>query len=340
MNLIGIKTNKGIYVSQFNNVNNYNRYNNLSKYKINNQIPQPTFNNEWSFITEEPKIITQPQSPKKENYRYILKDETIQSDKIPLILTRGEVCCYDNEEYSWDWKTEYAHLCSLYTLKYDEIEQSDKNIEFTYEQIIEVDELNNIKNFDWEIYKSQWTHEGTRKITLYDLKYQLIDKIIFPSIYYEQHCPVILPSKKFYDIIRFYIKNNIDLKVAEITSDYDFCFTVKKRIKRNEPLTIKEEQLKNNGSHYAKPKFTTKTSQYAGSFTIFEMTHDEKGYKGYPILPEIAANNINKLQEKIDNILKNLIEFINTPVTLCPCCEGTGLKQKEDKINLNELIKW
>jgi hypothetical protein len=338
LSIIGIKTPKGIYITQYNGKDSYNKYSNLNNYKINGETPKPTFDNYWNIINEEPKIIEQPQSPIKENYRFILKDKSMACDKIPLQLQRDEVCYY--EDYDWRWKQEYIHLNSLYSLEYDEIEQLNKIVEFTYEQIIEVDELKNIKNFDWEIYKSQWTHEGTRKVGISDLKYQLIDKIMFPNIYYQQYCPVILPSKTFYDIIRFYIKSNIDSAVAEITSDYDFCFTVKKKIRRNEPLTIKEEQLKQNGHSYAKPKFTTKTHQYAGNFIVFEMTHNEKKYQGYPILSDIAADNIEKLKEKVNNILKNLIDFINESVSICPCCEGTGVKVKSNKINLNEMIKW
>ena len=337
LNIIGIKTPKGIYITQHSDKSSYNKYSNLNNYKINGKTPKATFDNCWNIIDEEPKLIEQLQSPMKENYRFVLKDKSMACDKIPLQLQREEVCYY--EDYNWIWKEEYSYLCSLYDLKYDEIEQSDKIIEFTYEQIVEVNELKNIKNFDWEIYKTQWTHEGTKKVGIGDLKYQLIDKIMFPNIYYQQHCPVILPSKTFYDIIRFYIKSNIDSAVAEITSDYDFCFTVKKKIKRNEPLTIKKEQLKLNGHSYAKPKFITKTHQYAGNFTVFKMTHNEKKYQGYPVLPDIAADNIEKLQEKVDNILISLVNFINEPVTICSCCGGTGVEVKPNKINLNEMIK-
>ena len=169
LSIIGIKTPKGIYITQYNGKDSYNKYSNLNNYKINGETPKPTFDNYWNIINEEPKIIEQPQSPIKENYRFILKDKSMACDKIPLQLQRDEVCYY--EDYDWRWKQEYIHLNSLYSLEYDEIEQLNKIVEFTYEQIIEVDELKNIKNFDWETYRSQWTHEGTRKVGISDLKY-------------------------------------------------------------------------------------------------------------------------------------------------------------------------
>lgn len=339
LNIIGIKSPQGIYITNYNSDSSYNRYSNLNHYIINDKVPKSTFDQYWNFIEEEPKKITQPQSSKRDNYRYVLKDKSMISDKIPLQLQKDEVS-YNDEDYGLKWKEAYSHLSSLYNLEWDEIEQPDKIIDFTYEQILEVDELRNIKDINWEIYRTSWTHEGTRKVNIDDFKYQLIDKIIFPKIYYQQHCPVTLPSKRLYDIIRFYIKSNIDLKVAEITSDYDFCFTVKKRVKLQEPKEIKVEQLKANGKSFSKPKFTTKIHHYAGSYEIFKMTHKEKGYSGYPILPDLIAENINKLEEKVDNILNKLIEFINKPVSICPCCNGTGLEQKENNIDLNEMIEW
>jgi len=169
LNIIGIKTTKGIFVTQYNGKDSYNKYSNLNNYKINKETPKPTFDNCWNIINEEPKIIEKLQSPTKENYRFVLKDKSMVCNKIPLQFQREEVCYY--EDYNWIWKQEYIHLVSLYSLEYDEIEQPNKIVEFTYEQIVEVNELKNIKNFDWETYRSQWTHEGTRKVGISDLKY-------------------------------------------------------------------------------------------------------------------------------------------------------------------------
>lgn len=336
LNIIGIKTPQGIFISNFNGKERNYKYANLNGYKVNNETPKLSFDSNWNIVNEEPKIITISQPPLKENYRYALKDISMASDKIPAELSREEANYV--EDYEWVWKDEYAHLISLYKLEYDEIEQPDKEIEFVYQQIVEVDGLKNIKDFDWEIYKTEWIHKGTQNVSIENFKFQLIDKIMFPKLYYQQYCPVTLPSKTFYDIIRYYIKNNINPIVAEITSDYDFCFTVKKKVKRIEPLVVKKEQLKSNGRSYAKPKFTTKVHQYAGSFVIFEMTHKDKCYNNYPVLPDIIGDNIDELQKKIDNILHKLIEFINKPVTICECCNGTGISQEVDKYDLNELI--
>lgn len=340
LNLVGIKTPQGIYISNFNGESNYNKYSNINSYKVNGENPKSSFKNGWSFINEEPKIITVKQSPFYENHRYVLKDKSIASDKIPLQFQREEVN-YKDDDYGWEWKEEYVHLKSLYTLEYDTIDQPDLEVEFTYEQIIETDELREVKNFDWDIYRTRWTHEGTRKVSIDDLKYRIIDEIILPEIYLKQKCPVTLPSKAFYDIIRYYIKTNIDKNVADITSDYDFCFTVKKKIKRSEPLIVKKEILKTNGRSYATPKFTTNVYQYASSYEIFKMTHMESKYKEYPILPDLHAENIDELETKVNVILDKLIKFINDPVCLCKYCNGTGLEQdtNTDVVNLEDLIK-
>lgn len=54
------------------------------------------------------------------------------------------------------------------------------------------------------------------------------------------------------------------------------------------------------------------------------MTHQNEQYKGYPIIPEMCANNENELKEKVDKWLENLIEFINEPLCQCPQCKGLG----------------
>jgi hypothetical protein len=331
--LIGIKTGEGIYISRFSGGDRWGSYHFSVPYKINGEYPKKTFDSNWYLIDKEPEIITEVLNPLRTNLRYDLKDPSLASDKIPLSLPKDLVWVED-----YGWKDEYKHLESLYKPAYDEVPQPEKVIDFEYSQIIETDKLDQVKDFEWDIYRTQWTQDGIRKVVANDLEYQLIDKIRFPKIYYQTHCPVMLQSQILYKIISNHINNNIDSKVAAVTSNYDFCFTVVKKIKLEQPKNIKEQVKKKNGGSYNPPKFVNKVIHYAGDVKVFEMTNEKDRYQNYPVLPSLYADNIEEIENKLNNILDNLMEFINTPVSLCPHCKGSGVLHEVKPVDLNKLI--
>lgn len=334
LNLIGIKTPQGIYIADYRQDATWNQYGNLTRYIINGNNPKPTFDNNWFLIESEPKTITFPVSPDRVNYRYELKNPELASEFIPLTLTKEEVIVDDEG----DWLNgNYSELKPLYQSKWDEIPQPDKIVEFTYTQILETDNLKDFKETDWETYRSNWK-EHQFILSIDKLQYQVIDKIRFPPIYYRTNCPVLLSSEDFYSIIRMHIVKNINSAVAWVDTNYDFCFSVKKRIRLNDPKIIKEEQLKSNGRRYKKPVFNTRVINYAGDVVVFSMTHKKEGYQGYPVLPDVQAANLEELQNKVDTILAKLIEEINTPLRLCPVCNGSGVEHKVDSVDINKLI--
>lgn len=161
------------------------------------------------------------------------------------------------------------------------------------------------------------------------LAFQELDKLMLPDVVVRDNCPVKMSSKDLYDVVRYHIKNNIDMSVASITSDYNFCFTVKKKIRRSEPLTEKIEIKKQNGYSYKNPRYKHKTHVFAGDYTIFEMTYSPKRYEGYTPIPSIVAKDLEELDNKIRVLLDDLMEKINKPSCLCPHCEGTGVTSSE-----------
>ena len=128
--------------------------------------------------------------------------------------------------------------------------------------------------------------------------------------------PNYLSSEQFYKIIRDYVRNNINPKIARITSDYDFCFTVKKLVQLNETVEYKVDV-----SRTKRPKYEVRFKNEE-LITCFEMA--PKPYQKYPVIEPIAGNNAKDLEEKVNTYLKNLIENINTPTKVCSCCNGTG----------------
>jgi hypothetical protein len=329
LSIIGIKTNEGIYITKFNENSSWGNFNDLSYYKINGEHPKKSFDLSWNIIKEEPVTITREISPIKSNFRYELRDPSLASEKIPASLARDLV--WQEEE---GWSKEYKHLESLYVPAWDETPQPDMIIDFEYKLILETDELPDSRVLDWDI-----SGRGvTRKVKTSDLDYQVLDKIRFPRIYYETHCPVMLPSPILYNIIRTHIKNNIDPTKAFIKSDYDFCFTVNKRISLEEPKNIKEQIMKRNGKSYNPPKFVDKFIKYADDVKVFEMTSEKDKYSKYPVLPSLYAESVSLIEEKVNNILNELMAFINAPLTVCAHCKGSGVIHEIKLIDLNELI--
>ena len=133
-----------------------------------------------------------------------------------------------------------------------------------------------------------------------------------------------LGIKETYDIIRTFIKDNINSQVAEISTDYDFCFAVSKKIKLAKEYTY---QVDVNSSIFfdrkkKKPKYETRL-QSNRLVKIFEMCHEK--YQSYtPIIP-FEAENKEALKLYIDNYLEHLIQIINEPVCECPNCNGSGI---------------
>lgn len=331
MKIIGIKTKKGIFVSIFKPGENYRKYVNLNEYIINGKPPEPSFHNDWSCIDSEPKKVEQKKSQPNINHRYELKDKSMMSDKTPFVFYRENVAYY--HDYEWIWKDEFSMFRSLYKEVSDKQPDITENVEFEYTQIMECDELMKPVEFDHELLKTHWKHEGTRKIGQEDIVYQLIDKIIFPEI--------VLPSKKCeltkeksYQVIREYVKNHIDGRYAEVTSDYDFCFTVKKKIALSEPEKYTVDVNFNVFSkRKRKPKLETRLrkSRYA---ECFEMA--PKPYQNYTVLKNgFRGENQEDLDRNIKQYCESLIEFINKPLIDCPHCNGNGVILDGLKFNLN-----
>jgi hypothetical protein len=136
-----------------------------------------------------------------------------------------------------------------------------------------------------------------------------------------------------YDMTRQYILDHIDNSVAKITSNYDFCFTVKKLVPLIEPETITYQNIfastkrERNKIHTTIKKFN--------EMEIFEMTHEQSRYQGYTVIPEMHANSEAELKEKVDAWLEGLMAVINEPLCQCPHCQGTGYVGEVKKQGFN-----
>jgi len=314
-----IKTEICYYIKIKSNHQNYFCEKNI--YLFDGQSSEPTFHKNWFKIQSPPKKITYFASQPSINYRFELINKELASEKIPLVLKAENVAanCMDYDV----WKPEYNHLQSLYQLRNDPQPHKEVEIDFKFNVILEIDRIEEYGGLHYPIQRTEWGSDKVVCVTYQDIQHQLIDSIIFPDILLISR-PCQLTSKQSYDIVRYFIKTHIDLKVASIDSDYNFCFGVSKKIALTEPEAY---QAYVSSFSSRKPKYKIQYRQDR-KVTIFEMTHSLANYKGYTQIEPFKGENTKDLQNNVDNFLNNLIKKINKPLIDCPHCKGYGVVLK------------
>jgi hypothetical protein len=122
-----------------------------------------------------------------------------------------------------------------------------------------------------------------------------------------------------YKIVRDYVRTHIDGKYARITSDYDFCFDVCRKI-GIKPFTKRVSVRKTPRSQ---PKYVNQSVEHK-EVKLFEMTYSPKNYSGYTPIQGWQANNLKEMAEQVRSYLTELMDEINRPVQECSACGGTG----------------
>lgn len=317
--IIAIKTDEGLFIQAPGD--GYRTSSGLSNLYFDGEKPEQTFHEHWLKIASEPKTVEKRLPPKAINYRYELKDATMSTAMIPLALRRDDVA--DCPGLEWEWKKEYSHLESLYDLKYDEIPEGKETIEYTFNVVLEIAGIKEYTNFSYPIQRTEWSHEGLTVIVPSDAKHQILDRILFPEIVLPSK-PCAFTSEQSYKIVRQHVKQNINLEAAKITSDYNFCFTVKKIILLNNPYETKSETLNARGKSYRNRRYRTNYISKR-EVEVFEMTFSPKSYAGYTPILGFRGKDQDDLKVVVDTYLSDLMRTINVPLTECPHCNGMGV---------------
>lgn len=131
-----------------------------------------------------------------------------------------------------------------------------------------------------------------------------------------------LSIKESFDIIRDYVKNNINPEYAKITSDYDFHFAVKKLVKLAEEQKY-EVDINNSifDKRKKKPKYVTKYRKYREILILDISTDGKFGEK----VNSFYGKNYKDLEKNIKSYLENIIKEINKPYIECSSCNGMGV---------------
>jgi len=317
--IIALKSTKGFYISE--DIAGYNS-SHIGDYFFNGEKPEKTFKKEWFFVNKEPKKIEKEVKQPNINYRF----EIIDSNSFPnlnKVYKKEDVVieepCYENE-YNYTYTEEFKKIFSLYELKSDEQPDVMESIDFECVIIGEVEDIKESKPFSYEVYAGGFISKGTTQITNESVIRRLFDEIAVPSILLHEK-PCKLTSKQSFDIVRYYVKRNIDAKYAEVSSDYDFCFSVFKVI----GLAEKEDYTVNiNVMSKRKPKYETRYRN-TRKVQVFEMTYSPENYKGYTPIPCFEGKDEEDLNNNIEKFLEDLMKKINAPLVDCPHCKGMGV---------------
>lgn len=318
LKLFLIKTNKGIYISEVSKTNY------LIKYLFDGKYPEMTYNDRWVFLKDHFEInkvqIFKPQ--RNINYRLELKNPELESDAIPFTLEPEDVMIKDG--YSWEWKKEFEHFESLYTMVSDKQPDKLEDMKFEIVHIFEIDDITNHEPFS---YPAVTTDYKIREYNITEEKiiHQLKDTLIFPELILSDK-PCKLSSKDSFDIIRTHVKRHINTKFAEISSDYDFHFSVNKVISLDKP-----EEYIIDISKKRKPKYE-KRFRNTRKVSVLNIKPKNSDFRYGEPAPNFIGKNQTDLKNNIDNYLNDLMETINEPLVDCPHCNGMGVIIEDKKI--------
>ncbi|HHX69850.1 MAG TPA: hypothetical protein GX708_17615 [Gallicola sp.] len=284
-----IQTDDKIYIKDENNY-----YSVIPKLFFDGEKAETTYKKEWYVLKQMPEKIQQQTPDQRINIRYELKAGYPESELTPKVIN-----------YSSLYDTKYEEVSGLYEMKYDTIKGELEDVEVKFNIIAKRDKF--------EFVKKE-----------FDVKYNLLDEInTHPALLDEKPCYI--PSEKAYEIIRQYVISNLDGRYAQVTSNYDFHFEVKKKVKLAEP--IPHTKNINENDRRKKPKWVT---TYAENKLIpilnIKCSTKDTTYGTDCFVPQpFSGKDYEDMVNKMNKYLEDLIQEINTPYEECPHCKGMGV---------------
>lgn len=282
-----------------------------------------TFKGEWHLLegVKEVTKIQGLQTAKTVFSHYELIDPSLSNDKIPLILTKKDVDFEVDEDDGDDIWNNYSHLRSLYRSVHNKLKQEWINLEFEINHLGDVEgDIEKPIQAKFKIHKSGWSDNDSIKDVSDVVTYGTLDHIFTPE--FALHLkPCNISAENSYNIIRSFVKDNIDKQYAQITSDYDFCLTVKKKISIK-PIHHRTEVKKQSGGSYRPPRFKETVTTFK-DVEVYNVA--PKAYNSYNVIKPFYGDNLEDLVNNIRRYLSELMEYLNTPYEQCPTCSGHGV---------------
>lgn len=344
-NIKGYVTNLGLLFQLTST--SYPYYSSLHKGMFINGVPAETIENlktlknETWYRLPDTKEITSVKhtvaSPRVQN-GWTLHDPKLASEHIPLNLSMTDLY-HDVDEEDDEWGGKYASLHSLYTPTYAEVKTEVLDIEFTFQSLGEFEISNFNKPEQMMVTMRQDGGFSSDKDIQVELDkvvhFYQIEELLTPSFLLHTR-PCYLTSRQVYQIVRSHIKSIYDPKKFKITSDYDFCFTVKKIIKVKPFTDIVSQSVKKGRGWTSKHVKVEVTQKEVEVFAMTWAGYNGKanGYDGYTPIDGWKANSVKELHDKIKEYLDDLTVLLLTDTKECECCKGYG--HIVDKIATNQ----
>ena len=321
-------------------------YRTTEVFRLNGVTPQSTFASDWFYVpVESIESIEEFKSGTNKLVGFKLIDSKLVSARIKDYLTVEEVQFNpdpdpddeDDEDDEDEWENEeFTAIKSLYSRVNERgpDEWIAKEFELEYLGHLDIGSPDSITDMTLTIAKRNYSSNDPTEVKLSSIaRFSDLDKMIVPGCAMHVR-PCSITSRQTYDIIRSYVKDNYNPKCCEITSDYDFCFTVKRKI-AIKPYERKREIKKKTGRSYARPKFVATNITY-NSVEVFEMTTKDKPYNNYTPVDGFKGESIADLAENVKLYLEELIAYINHPSAECEHCKGTGIVDAEITFGMND----
>ena len=299
---------------------------------------ESTHKHDWFFLPKIKKItkVETKIHPRNVNHRYVLRDDVKipQGLKLPQTLTLEQADDYEyNDDYVMGKECEYYAFAHMYIRTYDLEDEKWEKREFELNVKGKITkEEGHCPIVKYKIDADSWRNKRTSLDLSSIARFSDFDQIITDDFLLHNR-PCSLTAEQSFKIIRTHIRDNIDSDKAYIDSDYNFCLSVKKKIKI-EPYTETWETKKANGKSYARPRIKTREVKYDG-VTVFSAAPE--AYKGYPVVKGFKGESLKDLKENIDLYLEELMHVINEDVERCSNCNGLG--HLIVKKNLNDFSK-
>lgn len=286
---------------------------------VNGESPKPTHKPGWFEINGEPKTIEIRKSIPGKNVYVLDKSSSLyqmltEETKNSLEDQYDVDKVLDYEEYDGDLNDPdsfhpwFLKIKALY------------NYVAGYSTVVSAEtpfEIEEVLNLSCSA-KTITSNEDSKGILKYVI-HNTVDEIEMPALALATR-PCSISSKNLYKIVRESIKQSINSNYAVITSDYDFCFSVSKKLNLAEPFMQKVDVSRLGAK---KPKYENKLITER-KVPVFSMTHAEKKYGEYPILEGITGRDHEDLVYRVNAYINDLLTKINAPMVECPHCKGTG----------------
>ena len=329
-----VKCEDGIYIKKTFQQHGYSI--NFTKERFNghdNEVGN-SWKENWYLLKGETDLTSYQimKSGERVNYRWELIDKENNEMNLPLVISIEDSCEY---QYDYDYcigeACRYYKFRFLYNRVYDNMPDYRDNAEYEIGNVVNVSvsDINNYQSMKVSLHSESRVYGNNSQLDV-DLSnivnYSDIEQMLTPPLALHNR-PCELTSKQSYRLIRHYVKENINHAYAVITSDYDLCFTVQKRIPIK-PYVVATETKKNSGGSYKPPRFVKREDSYK-TWVLFEMTNQEDRYKGYTVIPGFKGENLSDLCDNIKTFLDELMNKINCPLVECEHCSGYGYIKSE-----------